>query len=41
MIRKCCGKGKRRRKQIRKEKKGIVDTEKNIEKGDSYLPGGF
>ena len=40
--RKCSEKGKKtRRKQLRKVKKGIIDTEKDVEKGDSYVPGGF
>ena len=41
MLRKCSEKGKKktRRKQLRKVKKGIIDTEKDVDKGDSYVPG--
>ena len=41
MLRKCCEKGKNCRKQLCKVKKGIIDTEKDVEKGDSYVPGGL
>ena len=41
MGRKSCAKGKKRRKVIRKVKKGIVDTEKDNEKTESYVAGGF
>ena len=32
---------KKRRKQLRKVKKDIIDGEKDVEKGDSCVPGGF
>ena len=32
---------KTRRKQLREVKKDITDREKDVEKGDSYVPGGF
>ena len=42
MRRKCSEKGKKkRRNQLRKVKKDIIDREKDVEKGDSYVPGGF
>ena len=41
MVRKSSEKGKKRRKAIRKVKKGIVDNEKDNEKSESYVAGGF
>ena len=41
MARKSCEKGKKKRKHIRKVKKGIVDDEKDNEKSESYVAGGF
>ena len=42
MRRKCSEQGKKkRRKQLREVKKDIIDREKVVEKGDSYVPGGF
>ena len=42
ILRKCSEEGKKnRRKQLRKVKKDIIDTEKDVEKGDSDVPGGF
>ena len=32
---------KQRIKQLRKAKKGILDKEKETEKEESYVPGGF
>ena len=33
--------GKKRRKQLRSVKKGFLDKEKETEKEDAYVPGGF
>ena len=33
--------GKKRRKRLRTIKKGFPDKEKEVEKTDSYIPGGF
>ena len=41
MVHKSSEKGKKRRKHIRKVKKGIVDNEKDNEKSESYVAGGF
>ena len=41
MKRKSTDRVKKRRKRLRTIKKGFLDNEKELEKEDSYIPGGF
>ena len=40
-VRKSSEKGKQKRKSLRAIKKGHLDKEKEAEKEESYVPGGF